>query len=51
LLGHLRSLGPHERGAGRWIWCWGRVEADDGDSPFLRAVVPIHFFSPFPANG
>jgi hypothetical protein len=26
LLGHLRGPGPHVRGAGRWIWCWGRAE-------------------------
>jgi hypothetical protein len=33
LLGHLRGLGPHVRGAGRWIWYWGRVE------PAMRYVV------------
>jgi hypothetical protein len=26
LLSHLRGPGPHVRGAGRWIWCWGRGE-------------------------
>ncbi|MDB5308373.1 MAG: hypothetical protein JWO38_2575 [Gemmataceae bacterium] len=26
VLDHCRSSGPHVRGVGWWIWCWGRID-------------------------